>query len=158
RAAQPYTLGGYMCHSLVQIALGFLAVVAGCNADEGGSDGPPPSSSPDLTQPCGDGGLQTGTPVTAPAQGAAMAAGDIDGDGNQDVLLVTSEGTVAAMLGTNPGTLAMPQTLQANVGTGCTAIGVGNFDDDEANMQGGDKLDIVVACDNNGNAAVRVLL
>jgi hypothetical protein len=96
----------------------------------------------------GDGTLQTVQDFPAPRYPGQIAIADLDGDGANDVVVVSGAGdSVAVLLGNGDGTLQGPVSYLT--GPGPSSVAVGDFDDD-------DVLDLAVT---NGDAStVSVLL
>ncbi len=98
-----------------------------------------PTSSVQALLGNGDGTFQAAKASTGAANTTAIASGDFDGDGKQDVVVNNSSGnSVSVLLGNGDGTFKTPRSV--GVGLKPSGVAVGDLNNDH-------KLDIVAADD-----------
>jgi hypothetical protein len=95
----------------------------------------------------GDGTFLRADPYAALPSGGTLVAGDVDGDGNPDLLLITPDMRVAPLLGDGDGTFAPAQPVGDTLAGSAIAA---------ADLDGNGHLDLVVA--HAGEATSAVLL
>jgi hypothetical protein len=96
----------------------------------------------------GDGTLQLPTCIPTGAGTIALAAGDFNGDGKQDLIAVNLTGDSVSVL-LNNGNSTFQTPINTGVGTSPSAVAVGDFNKDG-------KLDVAVANASNNNVNVLI--